>query len=138
MAKPQRPLDGRQEMMRGFAESAAERGQHFFYVLIREPLGPIDRGEKYEDPLNAALGELGDVVGGGSQLGEGDAVAFCGLDVVVNDRERGLQKIRQSLRACGAPADTVIEEYVPAFAELPLSPRGRDEPPGEAGGRGGG
>ena len=110
MAQERKQLDGRQEVMRGFAESAAERGQ----------LGPMDRGEKYEDPLNDALGELGEVTGGGSQLGEGDTIAFCGLDVVVNHRENGLKVIRECLRSCGAPPDTVIEEYVPEFAELRL------------------
>lgn len=117
MAKKWKQLDGRQEVMRGFAEAAAERGQHFFYVLIREPLGPMDRGEKYEDPLNDALGE---VTGGGSQLGEGDTIAFCGLDVIVNHRENGLKVIRECLRSCGAPSNTIIEEYVPEFAELRL------------------
>lgn len=106
--------------MLGFAEAAAERGQHFFYVLIPESLRPLDRGEKYEDPLSEALGELGEVTGGGSQMGEGDTIAFCGLDVVVNHRERGLKVIRECLRACGAPSDTIIEEYVPDFAELRL------------------
>jgi hypothetical protein len=120
LAKKRKQLDGRQEVMRGFAEAAAERGQHFFYVLIREPLGPMDRGAKYEDPLKDALGELGDVTGGGSQLGEGNSIAFCGLDVVVNHRERGLKVIRESLSSCGARPDTIIEEYVPEFAELRL------------------
>src|SRR5687768_18328169 len=106
--------------MLGFAEAAAERGQHFFYVLIPEPLGPMDRGEKYEDPLSEALGELGEVTGGGSQLGEGDTIAFYGVDVVVNDRERKLKVIRECLRARGAPPNTVIEEYVPEIAELAL------------------
>jgi hypothetical protein len=120
MAEQRKQLDGRQEVMLGFAEDAAERGQHFFYVLIRQPLGPIDRGWKYEDPLDEALGDLGEVTGGGSQLGDGDAIEFCGLDVVVNDRERGLKVIRECLRSCGAPADTVIEEYLPEFKQLPL------------------
>jgi hypothetical protein len=120
LAKKRKRLDGRQDVMFGFAEAAAERGQHFFYILIHEPLGPMDRGDKYEDPLNNALGELGGVTGGGSQLGEGNTIAFCGLDVVVNHRERGLRVIRECLRACGAPPNTIIEEYVPEFAELPL------------------
>jgi hypothetical protein len=107
-------------VMRGFPEAAAERGQHFFYVLIREPLGPIYRGAKYEDPLADALGDLGEITGGGSQLGEGDAIEYCGLDVVVNDRDRGLKVIRACLRSCGAPADTVIEEYVARFESLRL------------------
>lgn len=71
-------LDGRQEVMLGFAEAAAQRGQHFFYVLIHEPLEPFDRMDKYEDPLSTELGELGEVTGGGSQLGEGNTIAFCG------------------------------------------------------------
>lgn len=120
MAKKGKQLDGRQKVMLGRAEAAAERGQHFFYILIREPLGPMDRGEKYEDPLTDALGQLGQVIGGGSQLGEGDTIEFCGLDVVVNHRERGLKVIRECLRACGASANTIIEEYVPTFAELRL------------------
>jgi len=106
--------------MQDFAEAAAERRQHFFYVLIREPLGPHERGEKYEDPLAAALGELGEITGGGSQLGEGNTIEYCGLDVVVNDRDRGLAVIRRCLRECHAPDNTVIEEYIPEFNEIPL------------------
>jgi hypothetical protein len=40
--------------------------------------------------------------------------------VVVNHRERGLEVIRECLQACGAPSNTIIEEYVPEFAELHL------------------
>ena len=106
--------------MRDFAEAAANEGRHFFYVLLHEPLGPIERGEKYEDPLINALGELGEVTGGGSQMGEDDTIAFCGLDVVVNHRDRGLRVIRECLRSSGAGSDTIIEEYVPQFREMPL------------------
>lgn len=120
MPKKQKQLDGRQEMMRDFAETAAERGQHFFYILIPESLRPVDRRDKYEIPLSDALGPLGQITGGGSQLGEGQTIAFCGLDIVVNHRERGLKVIRDCMRQCGAPVDTIIEEYVPEFAELRL------------------
>jgi len=120
MQRKSKQLDGRQRLMLGLAEAAAQRGEHFFYVLIPEPLEPLSRDEKYANPLGEALGELGEITGGGSQLGEADTIAFCGLDVVVNDRERGLKVIRDCLRACGAPSDTRIEEYVPEFAELPL------------------
>jgi hypothetical protein len=120
LATKRKQLDSRQKVMLGFAEAAAEHGQHFFYVLIPGPLGPVDRGEKYEDPLSEALGELGEVTGGGSQLGEGDTIAFCGVNAVVNHRERGLKVIRECLRSCGAPSNTVIEEYVPEFAEFRL------------------
>jgi hypothetical protein len=113
-------LNARQELMREFAEAAADRRQHFFYIRIPESIEPLARGDKYEDPLAEALGELGEVTGGGSQLGEGDTIAYCGLDVVVSDRDRGLAVIRKTLHACHAPAGTVIEEYLPEYVELPM------------------
>jgi hypothetical protein len=53
-------------------------------------------------------------------MGEGDTIESCGIDVVVNDRDHGLKVIRRAMRGCGAPADTVIEEYLPEYRELPL------------------
>ncbi len=113
---------GRGEVMLGFAESAAEDGRFFFYVRIPESIGPLVRGDRYEDPLQEALSSagLGEVTGGGSQLGEGDSIAYCGLDVVVTDRERGLTIIRETLQGLGAPPSTVIEEYLPSYHEHPL------------------
>jgi len=113
-------LDGRQAVMQDFATAAADRGEHFFYIGIPEALGPLARGEKYEDPLGDAIGKLGEVTGGGSQLGEGNSIAYCGIDVVVNDRVLRLDVIRRTMRACGAPADTIIEEYLPEYRELRL------------------
>ena len=47
-------LDGRQQVLSDIAHSAAEGGQHFFYILIREPLGPLEREEKYAEPTSFA------------------------------------------------------------------------------------
>ena len=118
-------LDGRQETLLGFAEGAQERGHFFFYVRIPGDIQPDERGERFEDPLQAALDkeDLGEVTGGGSQMGEGKSVQFCGLDIEVTDRDRGLRLIRDVMRRLGAPHGTVIEEYLPIFRELPL-----DEP----------
>ena len=113
-------LDGRQAVMLDFAKEAAENGHHFFYIRIPESLGPLARGEKYEDPLGKAMGNLGEVTGGGSQLGEGSSIAYCGIDVIVTDRAQGLEIIRRAMHACGAPADTIIEEYLPKYRELRL------------------
>jgi hypothetical protein len=65
-------LDGRQETLLSFAEAAQERGNTFFYVRIPGDVQPIERGERYEDPLQTALEveDLGEVTGGGSQMGE--------------------------------------------------------------------
>lgn len=48
-----------------------ETSREFLYVLIPEGLSPLDRGDKYEDTLDDRLGAfgLGEVTGGGSQLG---------------------------------------------------------------------
>jgi D-alanyl-D-alanine carboxypeptidase len=65
--------NGRKNTLLGFAEAAQERGHFFFYVLIPGHIQPVKRGERFEDPLQAALEKekLGEVTGGGSQMGEG-------------------------------------------------------------------
>ena len=116
-------LDGRQETLLGLAEGAQERGRFFFYVRIPGDIQPMERAERFEDPLQAALDAeaLGEVSGGGSQLaGRGKEIEFCGLDVEVTDRERGLHLIREAMRRLDAPHGTVIEEYLPVFRELSL------------------
>jgi hypothetical protein len=118
-------LDDRQYTLLGIAEGAQERGRFFFYVRIPGDIQPIERGERFEDPLQAALEvqDLGEVTGGGSQLaGRGKEIEFCGLDVEVTDRDRGLQVIRKVMQRLGAPPDTVIEEYLPSYRELSLGP----------------
>jgi hypothetical protein len=113
---------GRGEIMLGFAKSAAADGHFFFYVRIPQPVGPLDRGDLYEDPLQEELADakLGEITGGGSQLGEDDTIAYCGLDVVVTDHDRGLALIRETMQRLGAPAGTVIEEYLPTYREHPI------------------
>jgi hypothetical protein len=117
-------FDGRRDIMAGFADSAHERGEFFFYVKIPQDVQPLERGDRYEDPLHAALHEasLGEVTGGGSQLGEGKTIEYCGLDVVVRDRDRGLELIRSVMLSLDAPPDTVIEEYLPTYQEHALTP----------------
>ena len=111
--------------MLGFAESAAEDGKHFFYVRIPENIGPLDRGDRYEDPLQEALtaAKLGEVTGGGSQLGDGNSVEYCGIDIVATDRERALALILETMQSLGAPSSTVIEEYLPTYREHELQIR---------------
>jgi hypothetical protein len=116
--------DGRRAVMQDFAEQAHSEGKHFFYVRIPGDIQPIERGERFEDPLEAALQEadLGSVTGAGSQIGEGTTVEYCGLDVVVNDRSRGIELIRRILQSVECPRTAVIEEYLPEYGELPIWP----------------
>jgi hypothetical protein len=127
MAKVPKAIAHRVAHMRGMAEQARERGLIFFYVRIPEPLYPAERGEKYEEPLDRALRacDLGRVNGGGQQLGEGNTIVYCGVDVVVDERVRGLEVVREVLLRLDAPGGTVIEEFLPEFVEHPLT--GPDE-----------
>jgi hypothetical protein len=127
MAEPSPDIANRVAVMRDMAEAAQERGEVFFYIRIPEPLGPFERGDKYEDPLTQALAsaDLGRVTGGGQQLGEGDSIEYSGVDVVVRHRMRGLKLLRKILKQLAAPAGTVIEEFIPEFQEHPLQLPGR-------------
>ena len=137
MAEPSPDIAGRVAHMRGMAQGAWDRGRFFFYIRIPEPLYPAERGEKYEEPLAEALraAQLGKVNGGGQQLGEGNSIVYCGVDVILTERVRGLEVLREVLPRLGAPAGTVIEEFIPEFVEHPLeSP---DAEPGTAADGGG-
>jgi hypothetical protein len=120
--EPSPDIANRVAVMRATAEDAAARGEHFVYVRIPESLGPLDRGGKYEDPLARALAGagLGAVTGGGQQLGQGGSILYCGIDVILTDRVRGLAFLKQALRQLGAPAETAIEEFMPEFNEYAL------------------
>ena len=87
----------------------------FVYVLIPEDLGPLDRGAKYEDPLQEALSaaRAGEITGGGSMLGDerpdgSRAIQFCGIDVDVTELEPGLALLRSALPQLGVPAGSEL------------------------------
>ena len=91
----------------------------FIYVKIPDGIGPIDRGEKYEDPLEVKLSAtcLGHVSGGGSQLGDprpdgSRPIEFCGLDVDATDLAKALVLLRAELPPLGAPDGTELHYTV--------------------------
>jgi hypothetical protein len=120
MADPPADMRARVDVLTGYAEEAAGRGEHLFYIRIPASIQPLERGERFEDPLQQALeaASIGEVAGGGSQLGDDDTIVYCGIDVIVRNRDEGLRLIRRSMRESGAPPGTVIEEFVPEWAEL--------------------
>jgi hypothetical protein len=119
MANPSADIAHRVAHMRGMAQRTWERGEFFFYIRIPEPLYPAERIDKYEVPIGKALhtARLGKVSGGGQQLGEGKSIVYCGVDVELCERVRGLAGLREILSGFGAPAGTVIEEFLPEFRE---------------------
>jgi hypothetical protein len=77
---------------------------------------------RYEEPIHQALTDagIGRVTGGGSKPDANGSIEYCGVDVVVSERQRGLEILRSTLHSLGAPAKTVIEEYLPAYREYDI------------------
>lgn len=82
----------------------------FVVATLWECIQPIDRGDRYEDPLDGALGseELGQVCGGGSQLSNDCGIEFVDIDIELNDRHRGIEVIRATLESQGAPKGSTL------------------------------
>ncbi len=87
----------------------------FVYVKIPAALQPLERGELFEDPLQAVLEQkkVGTITGGGSQLSEPDSegcrdIECCGIDVDLYNPAKGLALLRAELVRLNAPSGTVL------------------------------
>jgi hypothetical protein len=78
---------------------------HVVIARVYEHMEPIDRGNRYEDPLQAALDEakLGQVTGGGSQLNEAGGIDFADIEIEVANLDGALHVITRALEKAGAP-----------------------------------
>ena len=87
-------------------------------VTIPGPVLPLERGQRFADPLDEALraerlGELGDE---GTQMGLVDGktvVVAAEVELRVTDLDRALAVIRRVLRSAGAPPATTITQHAP-------------------------
>ncbi len=89
--------------------------ERFVYLKIPGNIQPIERGERFEDPLQAMLEEagLGEVSGGGSSLSDADAegrrvVEFCGIDIDVDVSDAALERLRAFLPELSIPPGTEL------------------------------
>jgi hypothetical protein len=92
-------------------------------ISMPAPIQPVERGERFEEPLIDALGDLGEVDGGGSLLAEVDGkmvIQQADIEVYVKDVPKGLAVIRKCLKAQGAPKGTTITQYAPREVEYAL------------------
>src|SRR4029079_2957453 len=87
---------------------------------LYEHIEPLDRGERYEDPLDSALraADLGEVTGGGSQLGALGEIEFADVEIQAANLDDALPVIVDVLQRSGAPvgsqllvAGSVIREF---------------------------
>ena len=86
----------------------------FVYAHLNARVMPVDRGERYEDPLQEAFEEngFGAVTGGGTMQAASGEIDFCGIDIDLVDTRRGLPFVGQFLAECGAPKGSRLEYRV--------------------------
>jgi hypothetical protein len=96
-------------------ESSSFDPRLFIYVIIPGDIQPLERGKRFEDPLQNVLQEsgLGTISGSGSQMDhpypDGRArVEYCGLDIEASDRDQARELLRQELSRLGVPFGTEI------------------------------
>lgn len=85
---------------------------HLYRVNARiwEPVQPMDRIVRYEDPLDAALGRnhLGEISGEGCQSSDEKEIEFVDIDLELANLDSALDLVRQVLEDAGAPAGSEL------------------------------
>ena len=78
---------------------------HLVVARVYEHIEPIDRGDRYEDPLHATLEKsgIGRVTGGGSQLNELGGIAHADIEIELANVDEALRVVVEALEAAGAP-----------------------------------
>lgn len=78
---------------------------HLVLARFYEHIEPIDRGERYEDPLHSVLQQaaMGQVTGGGSQLGELGTIEFADVEIELANLDGAVNTVVEALEAAGAP-----------------------------------
>jgi hypothetical protein len=79
---------------------------HAVIARLYEHIEPIDRGERYEDPLQVRLDQqanLGRVTGGGSQLNESGGIAHADIEIELTNLDEAVNVVAETLEAAGAP-----------------------------------
>ena len=94
---------------------------------ISEPIQPIDRGERYEDPLAQILEtqKLGMVSGGGSQLDEYSNIVFADIEIMLANLDEALRVTRETLNSLGVPVGSAL--HIERNGEIVSEPLGEAE-----------
>lgn len=93
--------------------SAASVGQEttFVFAHLNEAIMPVERGEKYEDPLDEFLRKMniGEVTGGGSSLSESGQIEWVGVDIELANVQKNLPILIREMKILGAPEGSFLE-----------------------------
>jgi hypothetical protein len=83
---------------------------HLVIARLYEYIEPIDRGNRYEDPLQTVLdaAQAGAVTGGGSQLNESGGIEFADVEIELANLDAAIDLVANTLEAAGAPQGSEI------------------------------
>ena len=78
---------------------------HVVVARLYEHIEPIDRGDRYEDPLQTVLDDtdVGRVTGGGSQLNELGGIDYADVEIELANLDDALRIVSEALEKSGAP-----------------------------------
>jgi hypothetical protein len=98
----------------------------FAYAQLNARIMPLDRGERYEDPLAEALEKsgVGEITGGGSLQSENGEIEYCGIDIDLFEVAKGVPFVCDFLAKCGAPKGSKLQyEHNGEKVEVPFGTR---------------
>ncbi|HJR65613.1 MAG TPA: hypothetical protein VJ802_04240 [Gemmatimonadaceae bacterium] len=104
------PAPLRVGVMREEAGVDRDRFPHLVVARIPEHIEPMDRGARYEDPVQDALAirELGVVTGGGSQLTAAAEIGYVDVELALADLDGALEVVQRILEDAGAPVGSQL------------------------------
>src|SRR5688500_17939257 len=84
--------------------------RHSVLARFYTGIGPLERGERYEDQLQAVLeaARAGEVTGGGSQLSENGEIESADVEIELANLDDALQLAVDALERAGAPQGSEI------------------------------
>lgn len=93
--------------------SESPQGNVEVVAELNHLLMPLDRGARYEDPLQDALSAdgLGKVVGGGTMQLQSGEIEYIDMQVALTDMTRGIPFLVERLESFGAPKGSKIKVY---------------------------
>ncbi|HEX6648165.1 MAG TPA: hypothetical protein VF075_01455 [Pyrinomonadaceae bacterium] len=85
---------------------------HLVLARFYEHIQPIDRGVRYEDPLQAVLESkgLGSVSGGGSLLNKLGGIDYVDVEIELANLDEALDVVAETLESLGAPQGSELLE----------------------------
>jgi hypothetical protein len=101
---------------------------HVVLARVYQHIEPIDRGDRYEDPLQAVFEQamIGRVTGGGSQLNELGGIAYADIEIELANVDEAVRVVVEALENAGAPdAEAMFARVEPVLRRLPIGQNAR-------------